>query len=267
MSSRTEVRIRYFKTLTYHSPVSSSLPLSIQSIGIASPTVASHIRPSGKMEFCTREHVPLGESRLNQPVDIVSQISSIPPQSPESYVVFAGQIAEGGCAMSCYCSCHLNFRARTPPWLQGLVGSLYFQYVGTPILYGPRCEKCQVGLETHPKAASVQFQYFFPAWLFPFGISITGGWNDLRGFGATWTLKIPRALRKGKIQDEMIHTLVYGKVAEAKSFMKEHGIAAIDVNHCGVPLFEVSVFTSAFLDVPKRFHTNYELVHFDIRPG
>ncbi|KAF2185368.1 ankyrin [Zopfia rhizophila CBS 207.26] len=217
----------------------TTLPLSIQHIGITEPSATSS-NVNSRQYTSLREDVLPADIPPDVRTDVISQISSISPQSPRSYLVFRTKLLENTCQNPCACRCHIPFEVRTPHWFRGLIGSIFFQFIGTPVWNYRSCNIRQCG-SAHSNPASIYFEYFFPTWLLPWGISITGGWNDLRGVGSTWTLKIPRVLTQGRIQDKMIYTLMYGKVLDARRFMRENGIAAIDVNHCGVSLFECAL--------------------------
>jgi hypothetical protein len=64
------------------------------------------------------------------------------------------------CSRSCKCSCHLRRRLQTPRLLEGLLGTLFLGYSGSPIL-SQNCDQssCRGG-----KCSSASFTYQFPRW-------------------------------------------------------------------------------------------------------
>ena len=71
-----------------------------------------------------------------------------------------GNISE--CSRSCNCSCHIRRRLKSPRLLDGLLGSLFIGYSGSPLLR-QRCD--QVSCRGR-RNSSTSFIYQFPQWFF-----------------------------------------------------------------------------------------------------
>ena len=95
------------------------------------------------------------------------------------------------CNHFCSCQCHLKIQNNTPLWLRSLLGVLFYQFTGLPVLSKRSCNlrSCE-----NQDPGSARFEYWFPSWLSPLIISVSSIWSDYHGICGTWSLKIPVAI-------------------------------------------------------------------------
>ncbi|KAF1998552.1 ankyrin, partial [Amniculicola lignicola CBS 123094] len=142
------------------------------------------------------------------------------------------------CKPHCPCQCHIPLQGSTPRWLRGLMGSLFFNFTGTPLLNHRSCNFSVCGAKD-ASSGSAYFQYYFPKWLLTKGVMIRGHWEDLGGIGATWTFRIPKAVTSSILNGELLSVGRYRPVMEVKQFMALNHIAAVDIDMTGESVFEV----------------------------
>jgi hypothetical protein len=157
-----------------------------------------------------------------------------------SYLLIRTKQLSKTCSSQCRCQCHSPCQATTPRWLRNMTGALFFRFTGTPLLSYRSCNISNCGSDcTDP--GSLHFQYYFPSWLLSFGIEISATFKDLRGPGATWSIKIPRTVlpcAKWKV----ISVIKDGSDVDLQKVMAEYRVTAIDLldHHC--TLLEVCLF-------------------------
>ncbi|KAF2870086.1 ankyrin repeat-containing domain protein [Massariosphaeria phaeospora] len=140
--------------------------------------------------------------------------------------------------------CHVPYQGSSPRWLRGLIGSMFCTFTGTPVLNYRSCNVPQCGAK-QGRPGSLRFQYFFPTWLLPVGIQVSGDWLDLSGLGASWTLKIPRFVTEVWIYRRCYALLEQDSALEVQKFMAMNRIAANDVLSFGENLFELALISGA----------------------
>lgn len=69
------------------------------------------------------------------------------------------------CNKWCGCTCHLRYRAKTPSFFGSVFGSVLFGYTGNAT-QGRRCSVSGCAGQDDSSPFTVEFQYFFPSWLF-----------------------------------------------------------------------------------------------------
>lgn len=95
------------------------------------------------------------------------------------------------CPPNCRCQCHRTSYARTPEWLSSVMGSLFVQYKGLPIL---GINKCDAPLCKSASESSIQLQWCFPRWLVARAVVASISWSSINDDGAALFLKIPRSI-------------------------------------------------------------------------
>lgn len=93
------------------------------------------------------------------------------------------------CVPLCNCSCHKLSNARSPPWLQPVVGALSLKY--SLSLSGTR-KPCSSPLCHSRSAAFINVQYQLPLWLAARAIFCSLSWRTLTGAGASLWVRVPR---------------------------------------------------------------------------
>jgi hypothetical protein len=134
------------------------------------------------------------------------------------------------CQLQCPCQCHKSTRAVTPRWLQGLIGTAFVNFTGTPVFNQRSCniKSC----ESDPrKEGSARFQYYFPAWLLSVGIELTASWRSVSGIGGSWSLKIPQTIRDPVIYNKLLWTMQGGSLLDLRRTMNDYHVRAFDRFH------------------------------------
>ncbi|KAF2117146.1 hypothetical protein BDV96DRAFT_644579 [Lophiotrema nucula] len=156
----------------------------------------------------------------------------------DSYVMVETRDIRRTCTSKCLCQCHVPFQGSTPRWLQGLVGSMFCRFVGTPLLNHRLCNVLRCSQKKSQGA--VHFQYFFPGWFLPYGILVSGTWDGLMGAGATWTLKIPRFVDQN-LSGRFLYIIQNHTVEHLRRFMAEYTIRAFDVDVYGTHILQIAL--------------------------
>lgn len=88
--------------------------------------------------------------------------------SSSKSVIYFTTYKQSRCEEGCDCSCHSNYRYRTPLRLKSFIGTLFVGYAGSPLL-SPACDKvtCQKS-----GGRSFQLTYCFPRWFLERAIHI-----------------------------------------------------------------------------------------------
>lgn len=162
-----------------------------------------------------------------------------------SYVAIQTKAITTSCRNHCPCRCHIPFEGRTPRWLRGLVGDLFFSCVGTPVLNYRSCDVGNCG-DQSGTGGGLNFQYTFPAWAFKRSISLTADYTDLSGAGATWRLKVPQYISSIETTSKFVkrfqalpHDTCMSDILGLMSTLK---VRPMDRLNCGpdyVPVLEV----------------------------
>jgi len=87
--------------------------------------------------------------------------TQVPYYSLSKSVICFRMYKQSNCEAACDCSCHSNYRCRTPLMLRNLIGTLLLGYTGSPLLR-PKCEKSTCQNHT---GQSFHLTYCFPQWL------------------------------------------------------------------------------------------------------
>jgi hypothetical protein len=153
--------------------------------------------------------------------------SSRSKTSVQTYIKIETKPLSRACPRRCPCQCHIPLKATTPRWLQGLVGTAFVNFTGTPLLNHRSCDfkKCDKG--THG-SGSVRFSYLFPAWLLRTGIDFTASWRDVSGIGGSWSLKMPRMIDDALLYNRLSAAVENSSTTDVRHLMTTHGVRAFD---------------------------------------
>ncbi|KAF2259503.1 hypothetical protein CC78DRAFT_620985 [Lojkania enalia] len=182
--------------------------------------------------------IPLGASPLSK----TSSNSGIHTgHDSQSYLRIKARSLESQCSPRCQCQCHIPFQGRSPRWLQGLMGTMFYHFTGTPVLNHRSCDtlQCRSGGQ---ESGTMYFQYHFPVWLLPMGIIFTGTWKDLRGSEATWTLRIPRTIEPIWLFNQLRYMIQQKQPSDLMKFMSDKGIRVTDIDHYGDSVLRHALF-------------------------
>jgi hypothetical protein len=163
-----------------------------------------------------------------------------------TYIRIETKSIHKACSQQCPCQCHVPFKGTTPWWLQGVIGSAFINFTGTPLLNYRSCNfhGCHIDQD---RTGSVRFQYLFPTWILKRGIQFTASWHALSGVGGNWTLRIPQIIDNGFIQYRLFVAMEHDTVVEVQGLLKKYCIRIFDTILEGdelTTLFEVSHVTS-----------------------
>lgn len=129
------------------------------------------------------------------------------------------------CRSKCPCQCHIRLRGSTPRWLRGLIGTVFYDLSGVPII---NRRACNFALCRGATNGSARVEYVLPTWILPCAIEATTSWHTLSGAGGTWSLRVPQYINNTKVCNEF-HTLAKrGTVAEFQVLMSVSEMRAFD---------------------------------------
>lgn len=175
--------------------------------------------------------------------DIVKAKLQPPEEENGDYVMIRTKSFDKSCYEPCPCQCHIPVQGTSPRWLRGMIGSLFLNFTGTPLVNHRSCNAPKCGTR-HRGRGSIHFQYFFPRWLLPMGVEITGTWRDVMSTAATWSIQVPRVVTDLKICDELFSLVESRSVLELQQYLVENKIALIDLSADGSTIFEVYTTSS-----------------------
>jgi hypothetical protein len=149
--------------------------------------------------------------------------------TPNSLGYFCVRIASDSvqCDRLCDCQCHLSTRISSPRWLQSVFGMLFYSYAGSPKL---NLRPCNLPLCSRTAFRSAQFTYYFPTWILPRLLSFTSTWRDLTGFGASWTIRMPRVI---PFEKPIWRLMRYGSVDEVRTLFNKQEASALTLISMG----------------------------------
>jgi hypothetical protein len=160
-----------------------------------------------------------------------SAVRSTPESLAPSYgfpksVICLGMYKQINCEGTCDCSCHSNYRCRTPLLLRNLIGTLVLGYTGSSVLR-PKCEKSTCQNRT---GQSFQLTYCFPQWFLERAIHIVAAitYTGTPMFG----LVVRRRVGWGS-EDTILRFALTGNTVGVKSLL-DVGTASmtdVDPNH------------------------------------
>lgn len=145
------------------------------------------------------------------------------------------------CSQLCPCQCHSITALRSPEWMSGVVGTLFFHYTSRPTHNRRQCdsELCSAS-DSH-----ASFEYVFPTWLIPLAILLRGGWSQMGGLSGSWRLRVPVHCPPTAIAlSAMLHNS-QKDCAQLGRYMHRHKIQP-HARRRGISIFEVRDGTFSF---------------------
>jgi hypothetical protein len=135
------------------------------------------------------------------------------------------------CKNWCNCSCHLRRSVQTPSIVRGVLGKLFFDYTGVPIL-SSKCDQ-RACLQQPKRSARVTF--YFPSWflarVFVASLMYTGQ------RGPELLLRLPRVLPP---RSEIFHFAETGNVGGIHQLFRTGKASVYDVDSSGSTILHVS---------------------------
>lgn len=119
-----------------------------------------------------------------------AQSSQIKTQVDQTMISFNTTLRPT-CPPNCRCQCHRTSYARSPGWLNSVMGSLFVQYKGLPTL---GVKKCDTPLCKSASHSSIQLQWCFPGWLVARALVASISLGSINDEGAALFLKVPRSI-------------------------------------------------------------------------
>jgi hypothetical protein len=109
----------------------------------------------------------------------------------ETFASIRASMSKGTCDWSCRCQCHPRKGVETPRWLAQLLGTLFYNYTGTPLL---RLRPCNYPACIQRETATCQLTYHFPRWIMKRAFVFTSSYKDLSGLSGSWSIDFPRTI-------------------------------------------------------------------------
>lgn len=127
------------------------------------------------------------------------------------------------CEKTCFCSCHKPRHYRTPPWLECLIGTLFWSYKGLPIPRAPCDSPCR--RESIP---AVHLRYFFPRRYLRRMLRFT--FQSLPLAGPQFSLKTSRVV---DAMAPIFNLTQRGEISLIKRLFEQHLASPLDTSHLG----------------------------------
>ncbi|KAG4431012.1 hypothetical protein IFR05_013502 [Cadophora sp. M221] len=190
----------------------------------AHPALVQNLLESGDMDTLDGD---ISIAPTNSHTPLVARPS---PETSNAYLRIKTFANTNRCEKYCNCQCHVQSRLATPRWLEGLVGTLFYSYAGTPILNSQKCNsrRCQRSM-----ASSTQFCYYFPTWMVRKALIFTSTWRDVTGSGASWSIRVPRVFDNTHPASSSIVT---GNLANLQRILSTREISPFDIDRDGESL-------------------------------
>ncbi|KAI0018883.1 hypothetical protein F4780DRAFT_474240 [Xylariomycetidae sp. FL0641] len=144
-----------------------------------------------------------------------------------------------GCVQDCGCQCHNISRSSTWPWMQALVGRLFWTYNHLPMLDVRPCNKPRC--RARP-ASSISLTYHFPAWLLPRVLHVSASVASMTGCGARLYFKVPRVISQNH---NVWHYIHIGYLEGVRKLLKSGEVYPNDVMEDGLSLIYDSLSTKS----------------------
>lgn len=92
------------------------------------------------------------------------------------------------CDGTCNCQCHVRTQIRTPKWLSGIIGTLFYSSTIKP---DSNVRPCNVkDCLRADLSSSSQLTYYFPIWMMRCAL-VYSTWHNLDGVNSSWNIRIP----------------------------------------------------------------------------
>ncbi|KAF2689092.1 hypothetical protein K458DRAFT_399919 [Lentithecium fluviatile CBS 122367] len=113
------------------------------------------------------------------------------PLGDKDFVQIRAYPGKDTCSRNCPCQCHVRTKIESPRWLQGLIGTIFCGYNGSPLLEMRPCDysKCR-----RCEPTSLSLTYIFPAWFLARALSVTMFWNSFAAPAASMTVHVSNVI-------------------------------------------------------------------------
>jgi hypothetical protein len=161
-------------------------------------------------------------------------------------VIYFRMYKQSICGGACDCSCHSNYKFRTPLMLGNLLGSLFMRYNGSPLLR-PKCEKITCQNRT---GQSFQLTYCFPRWFLEMAIHLVAArtYTGSPMFG----LEVRRRVAWGS-EDSILKFALTGNTVGVKTLLGggRFSMTDVDPNHG-----RSALYVSLRINTPTKISIN-----------
>lgn len=149
------------------------------------------------------------------------------------------------CDSLCRCQCHLRSQVKTPKWLQRFVGMIFFSYNNMLLLGRRPCDSSSCrGVST----SIMQFQYYFPSWIFPRCLSLCTFWDDLTATGINLSFRLPKLVSSSECT---LQAIASAGTVQLQTLINSGQISPFSIEPDGTSLLHVSPVNRAHQEVVR----------------
>jgi hypothetical protein len=196
------------------------------------------------------EQLTLLSSQQHQTRELLLGNAHTPVHSPErsqknSAVRISATVASEQCPRGCRCQCHTRNSLRTPLWLRGTFGQLFWTYNSSISMRSCNHPPCRKSLSKQ------HFTYYFPSWLVSRAIVASANLDDLLGAGAKVLVNIPLIIPE---EDHIVWSLVIaGNLEQLRHLVSGDKNLVYVRNQWGQSIMHVSYISSPPDTLPAGF--------------